>query len=428
MTISRMGISSLMGYQDGGGVGDETVTDSLVDESSKKEIEDSTFDMNQLTNLLEQNDMQFQFKQYRNMLNDIAPPRPRATGYDLASALGAGLLAEQSQKFGSLGRGLGAGFAQFNALQKEIDAENRKNKQARDMTAFGLVANKKKANAPSAKLSEMFVNDNGQFYKSTLVGDDFIFTGPEGDFSSQEFYEKFKGTNMRPTVASENARYIPSFDQMKNAATTMNDERRSLNALDSYVKARVQGGQGVDYFANDIIRIVKTLADSKGISPQELAQGMAEGRFQGLIGKFRVEIVGPGVMTEFDAQRIIKALGGEPGALQNVTVMKNIMRGIFANKQERFNEAKAAYNIGARSGRFGQEYPIQEELSWDDSMFDFDFKNMKPEEATIEENNEQEGYQIWAFPDGKRQKWFKTGAMYNLGPLSDKAINVGGLG
>ena len=422
MTISRMGISSLMGYQDGGSVGDETLEQTIADPSVQAMIE------KMLASQGGGDDTQAQFKQYTSMLDTIAPPRPRATGYDLASALGAGLLAEQSQKFGSLGRGLGAGFAQFNALQKEIDAENRKNKQARDMTAFGLVANKKKANAPSAKLSEMFVNDNGQFYKSTLVGDDFIFTGPEGDFSSQEFYEKFKGTNMRPTVASENARYIPSFDQMKNAATTMNDERRSLNALDSYVKARVQGGQGVDYFANDIIRIVKTLADSKGISPQELAQGMADGKFQGLIGKFRVEIVGPGVMTEFDAQRIIKALGGEPGALQNVTVMKNIMRGIFANKQERFNEARSAYNIGARSGRFGQEYPIQEELSWDDSMFDFDFKNMKPEEAIIEENNEQEGYQIWAFPDGKRQKWFKTGAMYNLGPLSDKAINVGGLG
>jgi Sec-independent protein translocase protein TatA len=167
-----------MGYREGGGVIDETMQDNLVDETNKKQIENK--DMSFLQNLLGQNDMNFQFKQYSDMLSKIASPRPAASGYDLASALGRGLLAQQSEKFPSVGRGLGLGFQEFSKLQKEIDEENRKAKQARDMTAFGLVANRKAKQEPSGKVMEMFVNDDQQFYKSILVGNEVKFIGPKG--------------------------------------------------------------------------------------------------------------------------------------------------------------------------------------------------------------------------------------------------------
>ena len=323
MTITRMGISSLMGYANGGDVIDETMQDNLVDETNKKQIENK--DMSFLQNLLGQNDMNFQFKQYSDMLSSIAPPRPSATGYDLASALGRGLLAQQAEKFSSVGRGLGLGFQEFSKLQKEIDEENRKNKQARDMTAFGLVANRKAKQEPSGKVMEMFVNDDQQFYKSILVGNEVKFIGPEGEFTIEEFYDKFKGTNMRPTIGSEAGRYVPNYSQFAEAYKEMNEERRSLASLQSYVQNRVQAGQGIDFFANDMIALMKTLSgdpEAQGLSPEELAVRMSQGKFQGLIGKFRLEVVGPGVMTEYDAQRIIMALGAEPGALQNVTAMK----------------------------------------------------------------------------------------------------------
>ena len=118
-----MGISSLMGYQDGGGVEDETLQQSLADPSVQALL------AKMLANQGGGDDTQAQFRQYTQMLDTIAPPRPRATGYDLASSLGAGLLAQQGEKFSSLGRGIGLGFQDFNKLQKEIDAENRKNKQ-----------------------------------------------------------------------------------------------------------------------------------------------------------------------------------------------------------------------------------------------------------------------------------------------------------
>ena len=420
MTITRMGISSLMGYQEGGGVIDETMQDNLVDETNKKQIENK--DMSFLQNLLGQNDMNFQFKQYSDMLSKIASPRPAASGYDLASALGRGLLAQQSEKFPSVGRGLGLGFQEFSKLQKEIDEENRKNKQARDMTAFGLVANRKAKQEPSGKVMEMFVNDDQQFYKSILVGNEVKFIGPEGEFTIEEFYDKFKGTNMRPTIGSEAGRYVPNYPQFAEAYKEMNEERRSLASLQSYVQNRVQAGQGIDFFANDMIALMKTLSgdpEAQGLSPEELAVRMSQGKFQGLIGKFRLEVVGPGVMTEYDAQRIIMALGAEPSALQNVTAMKNIMRDIFSKKYEKYLETTKTYNLGALSGKY-PGYEAEVPIEYDNSIFDFNFDAMRPPEVEVEQKNDE--FQIWVYPNGDRRKFFKTGAVLDLQPKSDKDL------
>ena len=115
-----MGISSLMGYQDGGDVENISGIEALNDPEVQKLIQ----------KMLQEQDKgdstSMQFKQYSDMLSQITPPRPRATGYDLASSLGKGLLAQQSEKFPSIGRGVGLGFQEFSKLQKEIDEENRK--------------------------------------------------------------------------------------------------------------------------------------------------------------------------------------------------------------------------------------------------------------------------------------------------------------
>ena len=154
MTISRMGISTLMGYANGGDINEDTniSPDALKIIQQMIESDDN------------QNDMSFQFKQYSDLLSGMQPPRPPATGFDLASSLGKGKLAEQASKFPSLGRGLGLGFQDFNKLQKEIEDENRKAKQARDLTAFGLVTKKK--SDPSAKIGALWKDPDGNFLKS----------------------------------------------------------------------------------------------------------------------------------------------------------------------------------------------------------------------------------------------------------------------
>ena len=374
-----MGISSLMGYNNGGGVEDKSEQEILSDPAVQDLIQQM------LANQGDGDSTEMQFKQYTNMLNNIAPPRPRASGYDLASSLGAGLLAQQGEKFSSVGRGLGLGFQEFNKLQKEIDAENRKTKQARDMTAFGLVTKKKAA--PSAKLGALWRDEDNNFFRELIVGDEIIYKG-EGQVLSQiEFGQKFP--TARPTVASEEQRYKMNIDLFLDYEAKYQEEEASLDKLTDYMKAMGGSKQGFERMAESVTNTFKTLFGAMDITPEALSQGLAEGKFQGLIGRFRVETVGPGVMTEFDAQRIIMALGSEPGALQNKYRAAAILKDIFESKEKLYQSSVKRYNLGAAQGVY-EGYPTIEMRTWDKSIFDFPLAVPEGAELVEEIKNTQD--------------------------------------
>jgi len=115
MTISRMGISSLMGYQDGGDV------DLL--KSARKRTEanyDNSFD------------------KYQQRLSAIQSKRSPVSFYEAAGKIGAGLLAQQAEKFPSIGRGLGIGFQSLSEEIAKRREEKRKEEQAIAMKAMEL--------------------------------------------------------------------------------------------------------------------------------------------------------------------------------------------------------------------------------------------------------------------------------------------------
>ena len=139
----------------------------------------------------------------------------------------------------------------------------------------------------------------------------------------------------------------------------MREQESSLDKLQDYMKAL--GGSKVGYqrMAESFTNFIKTFAAAENITPEALAQGLAEGKFQGLIGRFRVETVGPGVMTEFDAQRIIMALGSEPGAMQNKFRAAAILRDIFESKEKLYQDSAKRYNLGAKTGEFPGYEPVR---------------------------------------------------------------------
>ena len=81
--------------------------------------------------------------------------------------------------------------------------------------------------------------------------------------------------------------------------------------------------------ADYISTTFKTLFTSKRLSKKELNLAASEGRLQALLGRFRIDVVGPGVMTEYDAQRVIAALGGFPGIPQNLEVAQKLLKEIL---------------------------------------------------------------------------------------------------
>lgn len=110
-----MGISSLMGYQDGGDV------DQL--DSARKRAEtkyDNSFD------------------KYQQRLSAIQSKRSPVSFYEAAGKIGAGLLAQQAEKFPSIGRGLGIGFQSLSEEIAKRKEEKRKEEQAIAMKAMEL--------------------------------------------------------------------------------------------------------------------------------------------------------------------------------------------------------------------------------------------------------------------------------------------------
>ena len=404
MTMSRSGLSSLMGYANGGDLfgsstnfkddtqdlnqiidanaiinssantGDNAGGDTADIASQSSGIADLDRQIIEMLNKSGSgdSDIQTQYAQYRKMLNDIMPPRPRASGYDLASSLGKGLLSQQSEKFPSMGRGVSLGFQDFNKLQKEIDEANRKDRQSRDLTAFGMVT-KKKGDA-SAKLGALWKDDDGNFFRELIIGDEIVYKGEGQVLSQLEFGEAFP--TARPTVASEEQRYNMDINKFFEYEEKYMEEEASLNKLEDYMKAMGGSKVGFARMAESVTASFKTIFGAKDITPEALEQGMAEGKFQGLIGRFRVETVGPGVMTEFDAIRIINALGGEPGALQNKYRAAAILKDIFEGKEKLYKSAAKRYNLGAGSGEFAGYEPT-EIKTWDKSMFDFPLEILK---------------------------------------------------
>jgi|TARA_R110002072_G_scaffold297707_1_gene470747 hypothetical protein len=323
-------------------------------------------------------DVTSQFLQYRKMLNDIMPPRPRLTGYDLAGALAKGIFASQSEKIPSLGKGVGLGFLEFNKLQKEIDEANRKDRQSRDLTAFGMVTKKK--GSESAKQGSMWKDDKGEFFRELLIGTDIVYKGEGKVMDEQEFFAQHP--NARPYVASEASNYIMDIKEFMKQSKVVMENEQSLDALASYVKTFDDADTGFNRIGTEIVNWFNTLASVDGTTAEALAQGKGSAKFQALIGRFREEVVGPGIMTEFDAERIIAALGAEPSALQNPYRMKAILKDVFEQKIGVYDEALRLYNLGAGSGNF-EGYQKKDAKTWDMSMFDSPLT--VPEGATIVE-------------------------------------------
>jgi hypothetical protein len=133
MPMTRSGLSSLMGYQEGGNVSEfqqmlnaapagsidladiPDANKSLADQyiETVGSIKETPFSVS---------DIRAKAKEYEGLFPQTQPQ----SFYDLAGALAKGIFASQSEKFPTLGRGLGYGFEIFNEANKKRDVARQK--------------------------------------------------------------------------------------------------------------------------------------------------------------------------------------------------------------------------------------------------------------------------------------------------------------
>jgi hypothetical protein len=117
----------------------------------------------------------------------------------------------------------------------------------------------------------------------------------------------------------------------------------SIRRLSKYAEGVGGSKQGLSLLADGFIASLKTLTGKK-LTDSQLKTLIQKGDFNALIGRFRKEIVGPGVMTEPDAKRIMLALGDDVSAWRNKRVVGEQLKKLFQDKLDFIKNNIEDYN------------------------------------------------------------------------------------
>jgi len=196
----------------------------------------------------------------------------------------------------------------------------------------------------------------------------------EGTFDrrdSERFYEKDgkklpipKGSIpiTEASIALERTKGIPTFGQFTKLRSDLLDDRISLENMSKYMGNIGDAEQGYSRLADQFSAWTKTFLSSNAktykLSESELALKVAKGQLQGLLGKFRIETVGGGTMTEQDALRVISNLGGDVNLLQNKEVVAKQLKRLYQQKLMAFEQKRESYEI-VRDRGYSSYKPIK---------------------------------------------------------------------
>lgn len=155
--------------------------------------------------------------------------------------------------------------------------------------------------------------------------------GSLGRIIDGKFVEKDDDWQMYDAVV-HSAPTAENYDKKREALAF---EEEGLRKLDKMKVARGEAGSGIDFLKNRLSGLFKTVMGGKTkFTKGEAAAEEAQKRLNASIGAFRNEIVGPGIVTEFDAERIEDALGGAMFT-GNFEVVEKLLDDIAGEKQRK---------------------------------------------------------------------------------------------
>lgn len=130
---------------------------------------------------------------------------------------------------------------------------------------------------------------------------------------------------------------------MKKLGEDLQQKRNSLKGIYRLITKIDNSDVGFNRFFDDFKSKYNTLL-ANGLTPKEIALRAARGETQGLIGALRLDVLGPGVVTEQDALRLLAFIGGQAGAFENVAVFREQIKGILDVAEQNFLEDFDLYN------------------------------------------------------------------------------------
>ena len=205
-----------------------------------------------------------------------------------------------------------------------------------------------------------------------------------GQYIGEGSFDKFE--NKRTYIDSEGQRVdLPALAQPRSEGfmggaflnsgnfykltKDLTDAEIGFDQLKKYFKNIKNTRQGFGRLADIFTSHMKTLAGERKLSLEELSTRVARGQLEGLLGKMRIEVVGGGVMTEQDAIRVIEALGGKVGALQNKEVVAAAIKRIMGEKLMNYKNMLMTYNINVKNRYGATGYPEKTMLNLPADLF-----------------------------------------------------------
>ena len=137
-----------------------------------------------------------------------------------------------------------------------------------------------------------------------------------------------------PTGTRENFDYTQEAKLLGESFEKFSKEASAIKGLKMYLNTRGDPNMpvGLDLLIKDITGKAKTLFGLKELDKSELLAQIGKGQFQGLLGRIRLDVLGPGVLTDQDAKRLEAALG-QYGAGSSPEVVQNIISQIIQEKE-----------------------------------------------------------------------------------------------
>jgi len=178
------------------------------------------------------------------------------------------------------------------------------------------------------------------------------------------FYQDASGNavpvpaNAQPTTVSAESRALLSVKDFNNLENAIKQEEGSLRALESYYNTSEGTRQGIGGLVDKLSASLLTLLGNENLSDEQLGTFVREGQLQGLIGRVRTDILGPGVLTNQDAARIMEFLGGDSLLLRNKERVRQAIGAVMAEKYDRYNILVNQYNRQAGRGIYSEYQPI----------------------------------------------------------------------
>jgi hypothetical protein len=249
------------------------------------------------------------------------------------------MAAQEPMKVGNYGTIAGGKFVADPYTQRDTQADALLN-------VGGKLLDNEEADAREKRLARQFAASGGGGAPRFQQGSAFALPDGrvvQGMFDPQRGYVYNTPQGLQP-IPAEARPATPSMGAPLNASgfnkavTDLGDEMASLSKLTRYEETVGDANVGLQRWADQVAANAKTLFGSKSLTPEQLASLKGQAQLQSLLGLFRQDIVGPGAMTEYDAQRVLTALGGDFNKLQNPQFVREVLADIRAGKQRRIAE------------------------------------------------------------------------------------------